>query len=171
MRSRLLTVWATILLAALGAIVQGRRAALAGESEGSPFAKLYARAGSGQGPRTTETRDEAKKLYREGKVAATEDLFQLASLLSTSDVPQDLLLAHDCALVALLEGFRPSLRTLKTSQRRLLRTIGHSSVKETHPMDALPSAGVLDHLERTWSQAVRGFSKSRPSSVTLAVVD
>ena len=69
MRNRLLTIWAVVLIGAIGAAVQGRVAVLVEELESGPLAKLYARsiASPPNSAKKSEIRKEARELYRAGQ--------------------------------------------------------------------------------------------------------
>lgn len=140
MRNWLLTLSTMILAVSFGSLVQGRRAVLMDDIEGGLVEKLYSKAMSKQtsGSASPEMLREARKLYREGKALAPGDLYRISAILSTSYSPADLLLAHDCSLAALVEGFRPSLRTLHASQRRLIKSIGYTGpAVRGHPQGAI----------------------------------
>ena len=175
MRIKLLTLWAVILMGAFGAVVQGRVALLMGESEANPVAKLYARAISNQTAPSDQAglRREARKLYQGGKCVRTEDLYRLASVLTQSNDPTDLLLAHDCALASLIEGFRPSARALKTSQKRLLHSIGFEWTNQisSRKKSRTPIVPLLEQFEASWSAATKSVPQSPPGTVGLAVIE
>jgi hypothetical protein len=175
MRSKLLTLWAVILMGAFGAFVQGKVAITMGESETSPFAKIYSQAISVQKGSTDEAelRRKAKDLYREGKCLATEDLYRFASVLVRSNDSADLLLAHDCALASLIEGFRPAAKALSASQRQLLLTIGvEKAVRTPNKGDStIRAIPLIEQFEASWSAAANGVQKSPPGVVALAVAE
>lgn len=174
MRSKLLTVWAVVLMGAFGAVVHGKVALMVEEREASPFAKLYAQAISSDKAFSDKamSRQEAKKLYQEGKCIRSEDLYRLASVLAESNDPADLLLAHDCALASLIEGFRPSARALQTSQKQLLRSIGYGEASQV-PAQKGPrvTARLLEQFEVSWSAATNSVPQKLTGTVSLAVED
>ena len=175
MRSKLLTVWAVVLMGAIGAIVQGRVALMADELDSSPLAKLYTAAGtpSLEPAKMAELRSEAKRLYRTGQCRTSEDLYRLAGMLSSSQDSADLMLAHDCALASLIEGFRPAHKTLRTSQEHLLRSIGHVNHRarlKPSSGSLLKSAPLLKKLEASWSEAMQKQAQAATQSITLPVI-
>lgn len=175
MRSKLLVIWAIVLMSAIGAVVQGRVAVQIEESEARPFAKILSETTSpGKSPsEMAQFRAEAKRLYREGKCVAAEDLYRLARVLSNSKNAQDLLLAHDCALASLIEGFRPSVNALRTSQKQLLRSIGYGDSKQRIGLKVARDAAatpLLKQFEASWSAAVKSIPQSRTGFIALAVV-
>ena len=174
MRIKLLTLWAVVLMGAFGAIVQGKVAVMMEEPEMSPLAKLYSQSIS---PQTSldmaELRREAKKLYQEGKCVGAEDLYRLASVLTQSNDPADLLLAHDCALASLIEGFRPSAKALRTCQKQILRSIGFGNESQASVRRESKAATVrlLEQFESSWSAAANSASRDLPGTVALAVAE
>src|SRR5688572_18569179 len=144
------------------------------ELESGPLSKLYARSISQ--PLAKDKGDianEARELYRGGHCQTTEDLYRLSTILSRSSDPRDLLLAHDCALALLVEGFRPSLRVLQASQEGLLRALGHKDAARVEISQRTKVASqipILEQLEASWSEAAKRSSQIKASRVALAVV-
>ena len=176
MRSKLLATWAIVLMGAIWSLVQGVGAVPVKEFEAGPFAKLLSQTISPNfsPSEKAQFRAEAKQLYREGKCGTSEDLYRLACVLSESKNAEDLLLAHDCALASLIEGFRPSVKALRISQKQLLRSIGYGDSKQrTGPKVARRAAAtpLLDQFEASWSAAAKSIPQNRSNYIALAVAE
>ena len=174
MRNWLLTLSLLIVVTSFGSLVQGRRAVLMDDLEVGLVERLYAKATSRSGGASTTPAilSETRRVYREGKAASPEDLYRISAILLTSNSPNDLLLAHDCALAALVDGFRPSLRALRSSHRLLMKSIGHADETSSKPSKGIaPKVALLDHLEYAWSSAIQTAPKHRAATASIAIAN
>jgi hypothetical protein len=86
------------------------------------IAELYAQAGEpGMAAPPARLAVSIATLVESGEVSVAEDLYRASVLLAASERLDHLLLAHDCAMAATHDGFRPAARMLGSIQRRCLR--------------------------------------------------
>jgi len=77
------------------------------------------------GQRDAKRLARVKELYREGKLSASSDYFHAALVLQHGSVPEDYLLAHELAVVAVRKGYQGAAAWLAAaSEDRFLQSIG-----------------------------------------------
>jgi hypothetical protein len=100
------------------------------------------------GPRDAKRLDRVKELYHDGKMATGPDFFNAALVLQHGKAPEDYLLAHDFALVAVSKDQGGKATWLAAaSEDRFLMAIGRKQRFGTQMTDPIIVDGAItDHL-------------------------
>lgn len=101
------------------------------------------------GPRDAVRLARVKELYQTGKLSASSDYFNAALVLQHGSVPEDYLLAHELAIVAVRKGYQGAAAWLAAaSEDRFLQSIGRKQRFGTQLTDPIVVDGNVTDLLR-----------------------